>query len=293
MKKILTVAAAAMLAGSAGAAIVFQDNFNTSQGSAFTTSGAIGTSSWNVTRPGIDNDWGARIHNNILELSNDASAALNSNGWVFASQTLANSGHFNTTLANSAGLVTWTFNMRQIRPNPAGFIVNSYGVAFILGGTSANAATTGSGYAIVMGNSGVPDPIRFVSYTGGIQTLGTAASGLIVAPSPLNDPTNNFTSISITFEPTTSTWTLYGRDDGRSSFSDPASGTLTVLGSVVDSTFTGTSLTHMGAYWQGSVVTSQTAFFDNITLSAIPEPSTISLIGLVAGAVLLRRRRKA
>ena len=62
---------------------VFSDNFATSQGTTFTTSGTIGTSDWSVTRSG--DDWGARIDNGILELTNTASAATRAVGWVYTS----------------------------------------------------------------------------------------------------------------------------------------------------------------------------------------------------------------
>lgn len=289
-KTLLTILGIAVLSSPMGfgQTVVFSDNFNASQGSTFTTSGAIGTTSWNVARSGAD--WGARIDNNILELTNDASAAANANGWVFANRSLTSTGDFNTTLSDSAGLVTWTFNMRQIRTNPAGFTTNSYGVAFIVGATSSSVATAGDGYAIVLGNTGTPDPIRFVSFTGGIQTLGTSTGGLITAGSPLNDPTDNYMSLQLTYNPSNHEWSLFGRNDGASAFADPNSGTLTALGTVTDSTHTNVALTFTGAYWQGSTAASQTAFFDNISLQAIPEPATWALVGLGAMAILIRRK---
>jgi hypothetical protein len=67
-------------AGLAQVTTVFSDDFNTSQGSGFTTSGQIGTSAWSVTRIMSANDFGARIDNNVLTLTNDASTAPNGNG---------------------------------------------------------------------------------------------------------------------------------------------------------------------------------------------------------------------
>jgi hypothetical protein len=289
-KTLLTIISIAALSATAGfgQTVVFSDNFDTSQGSTFTTSGAIGTSSWNVSRSGAD--WGARIHNNILELTNDASGEANANGWVFANRSLNSIGNFNTTLQNSAGLVTWTLNMRQIRDNPAGFTSNSYGAAFVIGSTSANIATAGNGYAIVLGNTLTPDPIRFVSFTDGIQSLGTGTGGLITASAPLNDPTTSYMSIQLTYNPTNHLWSLYGRNDGASSFADPLSGSLTLLGTVTNSTFTDVALGFTGAYWQGSTAANQTAFFDNISLTAIPEPATWALLTLGGMALLIRRK---
>jgi len=293
VKKLLMAVAAVMMAGSAGAALVYQHDFGTSQGSTFTTSGQIGTSAWAVERGGniAGRDWGARIDDGILELSNDVSGLSNSVGWVFAHVTNSVSGHFNPTLSNSAGLVTWSFNMRQIRTIFAGFDANSYGVAFVLGATSPTLATVGDGYAVVLGNAGALDPIRLVGFTYGIQSLGTATGGLITAPAPLNNPTNNYMSVSVTYDPASHVWNLYGRNDGAS-FADPQSGTLTWLGSATDSAHVGKNLQFSGAYWQGHVDANQTARFDNVALQAIPEPGTVGFLAVGLLGLALRRRMK-
>lgn len=269
--------------------MVISENFTTSQGSTFTTSGQIGTSGWNVSRAGTN--WGARIDGGILELTNTASTEANVLGWVFASRPFSSTGDFNTTLETSGGLVTWTFNMRQIRTSPAGFGNASYGAAFVIGATSADVAGSGNGYAIVLGNSGSPDPVRFVSFTGGIQSLGSDTGGLITATAPLENPTNSYMSIQLTYNPSNDLWSLYGRNDGAS-FADPLTGELTALGTVTNSTYTDSALGFTGAYWQGSTAGSQTAFFDNVSLTAIPEPSTYAVIfgSLALGLVIIRRR---
>jgi hypothetical protein len=45
----------------------------------------------------------------------------------------------------------------------------SYGVAFVLAGTSTTVATEGSGYAILLGQLGTTDPIRLASFNNGLQ----------------------------------------------------------------------------------------------------------------------------
>ncbi len=265
---------------------VFQDDFNSSQGSTFTTSGSIGSSPWTVARPNAD--WGARIDNGILELTNDASSVANLSGWVFAYvSTSSFSLPYNTILANNSGVVTWTFNMRQIRSNPGGFNSGSYGVAFILGCTDAtNVATSGQGYAVVLGNSGSSDPVRLVKFTGGIQSLTNSplsSNILIEATAVLDDPTNKYMSIRVTYDPFTHQWELFGRDDGAGGFTDANTGTLTSLGTATNNDYTGSSLPHMGAYWQGATAANQTAFFDNLTVKVT---STISsYIGPPSGVV--------
>src|SRR5882762_5096771 len=151
---------------------VFTDAFTISAGTTYTNvAGAIGTSTnWSLTRRGAD--WGARIDGGILDMTNDASATANVAGWGFGyTPTTSFAAPYNSTLSSNASTVTWTFNMRQIRPDPAGFSASSYGVAFILAGSSATINNTGNGYAVVLGNTGSTDPVRLVKYTGGLVSL--------------------------------------------------------------------------------------------------------------------------
>ncbi len=243
---------------------VHHSDFNVSQGETFTTSGFIGGSPWQVNRSGAD--WGARIHNDILELTNTAGFDPNAIGWVYTHlETDDFYPPYNKVLVNNGGTLTWYFNMRQIRSNPAGFASNTYGVAFIIGCTSNDAANEGQGYAVVLGNTGTPDPVRFVKFDQGIQSIGTALEGLIIAGEPLDDPTNDHMSIKLTYDPASSEWQLFGRNDGNS-FQDPLSGELIFLGNVIDHDYTETTLEYMGAYWQGHTAADQTAFFDNISV---------------------------
>lgn len=264
--------------------IVFSDNFSVSQGSSFVTSGAIGTTAWSITRSGVD--WGGRIDNGILELTNDASVEANANGWVFASRSLSSTGAFNTILANSAGLVSWTLNMRQIRTDPAGFSAGSYGVAYILAGNGTIAQNSGEGWALVLGQSGALDPIRLAHFSGG---LGGTLTNVITASAPLSDIGAEYLSLQVTYDPETNLWSLLGRNDGPSSFTDPLTGTLSSLGSATNATLVNTSLPVTGAYWQGSTAANQTAFFDNISLTAVPEPA-VGLFLLGIGMYAVRRR---
>jgi hypothetical protein len=295
MKKLFTALSAFALTALAAQAqtTVYSDDFTTSQGAGYTTSGPIGTSSWTVARSG--NDWGARIDGGIMTLNNTASTNSRADGWVYSYQTLANTGDFNTIFSSSAGQMTWTLNMQQIRSNPAGFSTNSYGLAWIVGASSTLVATQGSGYAIVLGNTGSPDPLRFVSFTNGLQSLGTTTNALISATTPLNNPANSYMSVQLTYDPTSDLWELFGRNDGTTSFSDPNVGTLSVLGSVFDSTYTDIELSSSGAYWQGSTSADQFAQFDNASLEVVPEPSTYAMLALAgagfAGYVIRRRRR--
>lgn len=294
MEKIIALGMAVALLGIQeleGQTIVYSDNFQESQGAGYTTSGNIGSSPWTITRSG--DDWGGRIDGGMMTLNNDATEAGQLNGWVYSSRQLSDTGDFRTVFSTSGGEMTWTFNMQQARANPAGFSSGSYGVAYVIGASSTLVATQGSGYAVVLGNTGTPDAVRFVSFSGGLVSLGTGAGALISGTGGLANPTNSYMSIRLTYNPSSSSWEFFGRNDGGA-FIDPNTGTLESLGSVIDSTYTGISLTSSGAYWQGATAAGQTALFDNVSLQVVPEPGTGVLIilgGLVVGRALRRRWR--
>lgn len=260
---------------------VFSDDFSTNTSATWTTTGAIGASSWNVLVSGAD--WGAR-RNTIpqqLELTNDVSVTGNADGSVLASTNLSGfSSPFLTTLNLNTGTVTWNFNMRQIRTDPSGFsAANNYGAAFILAGTTPTSRTTGTGYAITLGQSGSTDPLRLIAYSAG---LGTSSVMITSNTSGLIDFGADYLSVRVIFTPSTNTWELLLRNDGTTAFADPAAGTLVSQGTAINNTYTGTSLAIMGAYWQGSTTANQTSFFDNT--SVIVGAAGVSTVSVSAGA---------
>jgi hypothetical protein len=249
---------------------VFSDDFTSNTSASWTTSGAIGSSNWSVTRSGAD--WGARRNTSPaqLELTNDASGTSNANGWVFGS--VNNSTEFtapwNTTLSSNPGLVIWEFNMRTIRTDPAGFTASAYGVGFILAGTSNAPATSGSGYAVILGQSGTTDPIRLVNYNNGLQ--GTLTNLITSNTTGLTDFGNEYLSIRVTYDPSDDTWELFLRNDGSSAFEKPSVGSLLSQGTVINDTYTSTAnMNFMGGYWQGATAGTQTAFFDNVAVYVV------------------------
>lgn len=261
---------------------IFFDDFSNNTSDTWTTSGQIGSSSWYVNRSG--DDWGARISTSQrLELTNDASGSANADGWVFAYINLSSlSSPFTSTISNNPGLVTWTFNMRQIRDNPAGFSSGSYGVAFILGGTHVSPNNYGSGYAVVLGQSGTTDPIRLVKFNNGLS--GSLTNLITSNTSGLTDFGNEYLSIKVTYNPSNNQWELFLRNDGLSGFSDPETGTLTSQGTIVDNSYTNTQLYYLGAYWQGSTAANQTAYFDNVKITVTLSPvSDVTLTGTGSG----------
>lgn len=265
----------ALLAGKPVAAqtTVFTDDFTTSRGTTYTTvNGAIGTSpTWTMLRSGTD--FGARINSGILSLTDDASGSLNYSGWVLASTNTASfAAPYNPILNANAGPVTWTFNMRQSRSNPSGPASGYYASAFILAGTSSTTATTGSGYAVIFGQSGTTDPIRIIRYSAGLRT----STNVLTTTNASSDIGNQYVSYKVVYIPSTNTWQVYGRIDSTTAFQDPNSGTLTLIGSGVNSLSTATSLPLMGAYWNAGTRTNQTASFDNIRVT-VTEPTLVSI----------------
>jgi|GEM_PF-1636602 len=265
---------------------VHTSDFNSKNNSSYTTSGYIGTNTWYVNRSG--DDWGARIDNGILENTNDVSGTSNSNGWVFSYHgTTSFSSPFNAVLDNNPAKVTWYFNMRQIRNDPAGFsAISSYGVAFVLAATSQSLRTDGDGYAIALGQTGSTDPFRLIKFTSGFD--GTLTDLITSNTSGLTDFDDEYLSIKVTYNPSNNQWELFLRNDGNSSFTDPTTGTLTSQGTATDNTYTGQSLDYAGGYWQGSTTANQTAFFDNFIVQVASyitvSESTLSNFNYVAGS---------
>lgn len=262
---------------------VFNDDFTTSTGTSFTTAtGPIGTSPvWNFSRSGTDA--GARINGGNLTLTNDAGGTANNYAWGLASANTANfTAPYATTLASNPGVVSWSFNMRQSRANPGGFSTTTYGAAFILAGTTGTTNVAGTGYAVILGNSGSSDPIRLVRYSSGIRTYTTLLSS---NTSGLTDFGNQYLSIRVTYAPSTNTWQLFVRNDGTSAFQDPSAGSLTSQGTVVNSTYTSSSLLLMGAYWNMAQHASQNAIFDNVKVTiTLPVLTSLSPSSKVAGS---------
>ncbi len=260
-----------------GQTTVFSDDFSTDQSATWSTTGQIGSSAFSVSRSGAD--WGARRNTSPaqLELTNDASGTSNAAGWVFANTATAGfSAPYNTTLSSNPGLVTWYFNMRQIRSDPAGFATGSYGVALILGCSGTTPNNAGNGYAVVLGQSGSTDPIRLARFSGGLAST----TNLITSnTNGLTDFGAEYVSCKVTYDPSNHQWELFLRNDGTSAFADPRSGTLVSQGTATDNTYTSDGLDYLGGYWQGSTAGSQTAFFDNISVQVggiVINPSTLS-----------------
>jgi hypothetical protein len=203
-------------------------------------------------------------------------------------------------LADSPGVIKWYINMHSGRTGLGGIGAGSNGMGFALAATNTSFGAVGNnGYLLTWGNTGTPDPLQLIAFTGngGINpptvtpiVLGTAAGA------PFSDMNTNYFSFRVEFDPGTSIWSLYGRDDGASSFADPEVNTgYTLIGSNTNSTHTSAVMNNTGLV--GSYTTSGATnlyHYDNVVIEVVPEPSTIVFAGLgLVGLVGFARRRSA
>jgi hypothetical protein len=260
-----------------GQTTVFEEDFNTSTGSSYSVSNDfIGKSNlWSMQRSG--DDWGARIDGGILDLTNNASTNTNANGNVFAYiPTDSIKAPFTKRLCALPGKIEWKFNMQQIRAGPSGFGSNTYGVAMVLASNSNEILATGfKSYAVVLGNSGTPKPVRLV------KIENSSITNIIISNTTgLDDFGNEHLSIAVTFDPYTFEWEMFLRNDGTA-FANPDTGNLTSQGKAIDKSLVADTMNYLGCYWQGSTAANQNAKFDNITVKVINQSNTeISAIGL-------------
>jgi hypothetical protein len=263
---------------------VFNSDFATSAGTVYTTNaGAVGTSAvWSYADSA--GDFGGKINAGVATLTNDASAASNVSGWALMSTSTATfASPYNTILSANPGNVTWTFNMRQPRANPSGLTSGLYGAAFILAGTAGTTISSGTGYAVTLGNTGKVDPIKLIRYNAGLSssTLITQSS-----TTGLTDFGSQYLSIKVVYTPGTNNWQLYVRNDGTS-FTDASTGTLTLQGAGVNNTSTGTALTIMGPYCNAGTNAGQVTTYDNVRVAlTLPVITSLSPASKIAGSGL-------
>ena len=170
---------------------------------------------------------------------------------------------FNTTFSSNTGILTWMFNMRQARTDPSGFSSGSYGVAFIIGGDNTS-FTTGNGYAVVLGQSGGTDNIRFVRYTNGMNADGNLTNIITGAA----DYSTEYFAIKVTYNPTGNNWSLYVNTNGAA-FNDPTVAAYTQVGvTTANSNHTSLNLKYTGCFWNHNNG-SERALFDNIYVPSV------------------------
>ncbi len=266
----------------------FSDDF-TSPSSTTWSSGTdvlVNTSRW---RTYTSAQHGVRITGGRFEITNERSGSANhGQGYAYVRTGGAGSAYDTTRYqpvlsANAGSEVVWSFNMHRDDPETTdgGFRCTSsdsqnditVGLAYVLAASSASGlnasastcSTTGSavGYAVVMGGSS--GRVRLVRFTGGLRN-GTITD---IVQSGGFDPDRYF-SVRVTYNAVTNGWRLDVRNDGASSFANPATGTFAFTGTGTDATHVATSLEYSGPYFQtgcsGLCNSTYTARFDNVSV---------------------------
>lgn len=193
------------------------------------------------------------------------------------------STNYNTVYNTNTSVLTWMFNMRQTRTDPSGFDASNYGVAFVLGCNSSN-FLTGSGYAVVLGNSGTSDNIRLIRFAAGMSPVANITQIL----APPTDFANEYHAIKVVYNPVGNSWSLYVSNNGLPGpFIDP---NLVVWGAATngtDGTYTSTDLMFLGCLWNHATGATEFGTFDNIYIpnacSINPEPTTPATAQAVSG----------
>lgn len=215
------------------------------------------------------------IVNNQLKLSNGAVAGRDYIVRSMASQ-------YSSVLNANPSRLTWAFNVRQSRPNPSGFDSGNYGVAFVLAASSADfLASTTTGYAVVVGQAGQPDPFRLVRFAGGLGRNSNLTNVFITN----TDYGTAYLTLRVTYFPNDNSWTLESTNT-TAAFSDPATATdFQAIGTGTDGTYTGTGLPFLGCLWNHATARTEAALFDNFYVTAPCTLAAAPTRGPSAGAV--------
>lgn len=158
----------------------------------------------------------------------------------------------------------WAFNMYNDRNNPSGFDATNYGAAFILGCNKSNYTDADAfGYAVVLGGSVSPSPLRLVHFENGLKLNSNITD---IASFSLTS-TTNYMSINVTYNSCSHTWSLIAREEA--SFTNPSIGSFPHTASGTDPTHTSKDLPYLGALWNHNTG-SEYMRIDNIY---IPKPT--------------------
>ena len=184
---------------------------------------------------------------------------------------------YNATLSRNNGLISWSFNLS----NRDGTYNNSF--SCVLASTKADPFNSDQGFAQGYafnggGMVGNRMAIRRFDYGmgGGGEMLVDITDGL----GPLPDKG----SIRITFNPTSSEWSLYG--ETGTAYTDPSQ-VDNLLGTAIDDTYTDIETKYFGLLGKNT----GTNYFDNVTVDVVPEPASIILmISAFLGAGFIRRK---
>jgi hypothetical protein len=278
-----------VVASKANATIVFKDDFNRADSTTIGATAGPGSGTWTETITALEAPQATAgdllVSSNQLLVDHGDTNGL----YELSMSTAGFLSPWAPSLAGNPGKVTWSFNIQSSRDNLSGFTPGSNGVGMALASTAGAFGTT-NGYAVTWGQSGTTDPIYLVRFTG-----ASNVPILVGNVAPFSDLGTNYLSIRVEYEPSTNTWTMYGRNDGTTAFADPeVGGGYSSFGSVVNSDHTSDTITKLGMFgFYTSNAATDLYRYDNLAIDVVPEPSAIVLgFAAVAGmfGVVLRRR---
>lgn len=259
--------------------VVLLDNFNRSNSN---TVGNTPTSPVSLTWNESETLSGSsiRIDNNRLTMGSTAT------GYDWAYLNMSTVTGYPLILSSASSVVTWAFNMRHSRSDPSGFDGTNYGAGFILA-KSTDLRTSGTGYAVIHGQSGTSDPIRLVRFNNGLSPNSVYTN--IISYSDFG---SEYVSVKVTYSPLDNQWTLYVESNSSNFPQANPYNVSTLAGTAFDGTYTSSSLPYLGALWNHATGASDNAIFDDIYVvnpaGALPVELTSFAGAYSGGAVVLK-----
>jgi hypothetical protein len=238
------------------------DNFNRTDNTTVGVPSSGGVTAWTETEIGGET-FRARIESNMLRLHGCSSTTGTTGGTTNEQVAFDVSSKYPTTFSSTNTTLQWSFNMKSTRSTPSGFGTNTYATAVILGSDDANfRSLNADGYAVIIGNTSTPDPVKLVSFTGGLSSNANVTD--IVASTQTGEI--RYYSVVVTLNTCTNVWSLQVRDDGTTAFADPAAGSYAAAVTGTNSTHVSKNLSYFGAFWQHSSSCSEYSIFDNFSI---------------------------
>ena len=188
------------------------------------------------------------------------------------------SPEYKSTLSQNKGLITWAFNISNID--------GAYNNLFrISPAYSSNDLSYSSGYGYTFKGGGMVQErmyLNAVAYSN--SPFGPVNQIMIDETDGIGTITNGKKgSVKITYNPAGQMWSLYAKESEQY-FNPEMLSSEDLVGTAFNSTFTGQLLPYfvMDSYSTGA------AYIDNLTISIIPEPASLLLLGL--GGLVIRKR---
>jgi hypothetical protein len=197
------------------------------------------------------------------------------------------SGLLNSNLSSNTGKITWTVNLRTTRATlmASGLgDTNQYGgVILATTGSIIGSPSTATGYAVLFTrhSNTTSNAVKLVKMTVGFGSTSTSTlTPTLIESAPISAFTN-YRSVKVTYDPATTTWELFTRDDGASAFADPESGSYTSAGTSTDATYTSTAMSSYG-FFSNSTSATTGMEYDNYKIVLDPPASSPSITSQTA-----------